>query len=76
MTFRYQFTFPTIPEVPGSLRKFFERFNQISDTPKAHEEYADAFTKDAVLMMASAKVKGREGGCDFSSRSCYNCEII
>ena len=47
--------------MPDSLVKFFETFYQISDTPDAHEKYADYFTKDGVMVLASAKVEGREG---------------
>ena len=59
----YQYTSqcPSVPSVPDSIRKFFETFYQISDTPDAHEEYADCFTENAVVVMASAKVEGREG---------------
>lgn len=61
MAAQYLSTFPSVFEVPASLKKFFERFYQVSDTPDTHEQCADAFTGDAVLVMASARVEGREG---------------
>jgi len=45
---------------PG-IKQFFEKFYQISDTADAHEQYADSFTADGTLIMASAKLQGRDG---------------
>lgn len=59
---QYKSSYPPIPEVPSSLHQFFETFYQISDTPEAHDKYVDCFTKDAVIIMASAKVEGSDGG--------------
>ena len=47
--------------IDPSIPAFFESFYQISDTPDAHERYADAFTGDALMVMASKRAKGREG---------------
>lgn len=58
---QYKSSYPSISEVPPSLRQFFETFYNISDTPEAHEKYVDFFTKDAVLIMASVKVEGSDG---------------
>lgn len=57
---QYKSSYPSTPEVPSSLRQFFEIFYKISDTPEAHEKYVDCFTKDAVFIMASAKVEGSD----------------
>lgn len=58
---QYKSSYPPTPEVPPSLRHFFEIFYKISDTPEAHEKYVDCFTKDAVVIIASAKVEGSDG---------------
>lgn len=56
----YSSQYPPI-EVNPEIKQFFEKFYQISDTADAHEQYADSFTKDATLIMASAKLQGRDG---------------
>ncbi|EON63447.1 hypothetical protein W97_02675 [Coniosporium apollinis CBS 100218] len=43
----------------ADFKKFFEEFYATSDTPDAHDKYADSFTEDATLIMASKKAKGR-----------------
>lgn len=43
------------------IKAFFERFYAISDTPDDHEKYADMFTENAKLIMASNAVEGRDG---------------
>lgn len=53
-------------EYPGfqfdpAYKKFFEDFYALSDTPGSHDKYADSYTEDATLIMASKKGKGREG---------------
>lgn len=49
----------------GSLKagiaSFFEAFYAVSDTAEAHEQYADHFTRDAKLIMASKETSGRQG---------------
>ncbi|KAF1968234.1 hypothetical protein BU23DRAFT_558651 [Bimuria novae-zelandiae CBS 107.79] len=42
------------------FKRFFEDFYAISDSPEAHDEYVDCFTKDATLIMASKKAQGSE----------------
>lgn len=44
-----------------AYKKFFEEFYATSDTPDAHEKYAENFTKDATLVMASKKAHGSDG---------------
>lgn len=58
-----QYTSSYPPSVPfdAAYKSFFESFYQISDTPPANEQYADQFTEDATLVMASKTVKGRDG---------------
>lgn len=59
---QYKSSYPSTPEVPPSLRLYFEAFYEISDTPEAHEKYVDCFTKDAIVVMASVKAEGSDGG--------------
>lgn len=59
---QYKSSYPSTPEVPSSLRHFFETFYKISDTPEAHEAYVDCFTQDAAMIIASAMVEGSSGG--------------
>lgn len=47
--------------IDPAIKQFFEEFYKISDTPDAHEKYAESFTEDATLVMASKTVKGRSG---------------
>lgn len=56
----YTSEYPSTPFDPAFAR-FFEDFYAISDSPEAHDEYLDSFTKDATLIMASKKAKGPEG---------------
>ncbi|MCJ1369412.1 hypothetical protein MMC20_000623 [Loxospora ochrophaea] len=41
------------------VQAFFTEFYKTSDTPDAHEKYADAFTEDATFILASKTAKGR-----------------
>ncbi|KAF2712868.1 hypothetical protein K504DRAFT_397581 [Pleomassaria siparia CBS 279.74] len=50
---------PSVPFDPA-FKTFFEDFYRISDDPEAHEIYADQFTPDATLVMASKRVQGRD----------------
>ena len=63
----YASQYPAI-EFDSAYKKFFEEFYATSDTPDAHEDYVQYFTKDATLIMASKKVVGSEGSppCCFS----------
>lgn len=60
MASQYMSDYPSLPIDP-SIPQFFENFYQISDTPDAHEQYVDAFTGDAVMIMASKKAEGKKG---------------
>jgi len=56
-----------LPQDPA-LIKFYEDFYRISDTPDAHEQYADQFTEDATLVMVSKEAKGRDGESSLQRR--------
>lgn len=57
----YASTYPTSTPFDPAYKQFFEDFYAVSDTPDAHEKYVDQYTQDAVLIMASKKVQGRDG---------------
>lgn len=61
MAHSYASEYPTGVEVDAGIKQFFEDFYKTSDTPDAHEKYADQFTKDATLIIASKKAIGKEG---------------
>jgi hypothetical protein len=56
----YTAQYPAV-EFDPAYKKFFEEFYATSDTPNAHEDYVQYFTRDATLIMASKKVVGPEG---------------
>lgn len=56
----YTSRYPDVPVDPA-LKKYFEDFYKTSDTPGADEKYANSFTEDATLTMASKTVTGRSG---------------
>jgi len=49
----YQSKFPPDTPIDGGVAKYFEKFYKISDTPNAHQTYAESFTKSATMIMAS-----------------------
>lgn len=57
----YASEYPAGIDFDPAYKKFFEDFYAVSDTPDVHENYADNFTDDATLIMASKTVKGRAG---------------
>jgi len=61
MAHSYSSQYPLEVVVDEGIIAFFEEFYKTSDTPDAHEKYADSFTSDATLIMASKKTVGREG---------------
>ena len=61
MPHSYTSQYPPNIQIDKGIKAFFEEFYKISDTPDAHEKYADCFTGDATLVMASKKGVGREG---------------
>ena len=44
-----------------AARNNIEELSKTSDTPDAHERYADSFLKDATIVMASKKAISRDG---------------
>jgi hypothetical protein len=61
MAHSYKSQYPIGVQVDDGIKAFFEEFYKTSDTPDAHEKYADSFTGDATLILASKKGVGREG---------------
>lgn len=57
----YKSDYPKGVSFDQSYEQFFEQFYKISDTPDAHEQYSQQFTKNAQLVMASKKVQGTSG---------------
>ena len=56
----YASGYPDVTVNPA-VKQFFEEFYRTSDTPDAHEKYAESFTENAKLVMASKTVNGRSG---------------
>ncbi len=61
MQHTYKSEFPSGIQIDDGIKSFFEEFYTTSDTPDAHEKYAESFTEDATLVMASKKGVGRDG---------------
>lgn len=57
----YASTYPSDIQVNPAVKKFFEDFYAISDTPGEHEVYVDQFVGDAVFVLGNKKVRGRDG---------------
>jgi hypothetical protein len=58
---QYEASVPEDGSLKSGIASFFEAFYAISDTAEAHEQYADHFTRDAKLIMASKETSGRQG---------------
>ena len=58
---QYNATVPSDGSLKPGIQSFFESFYAVSDTPDAHQQYADFFTSDAKLIMASKETTGRDG---------------
>ena len=58
---QYEASVPEDGSLKAGIASFFEAFYAISDTPDAHEQYADCFTSDAKLIMAPKETSGRQG---------------
>jgi len=56
----YTFSTPPNTDLDPGMVKFFEKFYEVSDTPSAHEAYADSFADDATFMIGVKQVKGKE----------------
>ena len=46
-----------------SVQLFLSKYYEDSDNPTAHEAWTDAFAPDAVFVLGSKKVVGRDGRC-------------
>jgi hypothetical protein len=71
MPHSYKSEYPSGVQIDDGIKAFFEEFYKTSDTPDVHEKYADNFTKDATLIMASKKGVGREGNSYF-----LRCQLV
>jgi hypothetical protein len=60
MAHSYKFSCPPNLDVDPGIVAFFEKFYEVSDTPPAHEEYADSFTQDATFQIGIKQVKGKD----------------
>lgn len=58
---QYAASVPADGSVKPEIKSYYERFYEVSDTPDAHSRYADMFTKDGKLIMASNEANGRDG---------------
>lgn len=61
MTSSHSYSFSTPPSTtldPGIV-KFLENFYKVSDTPSAHDAYADSFADDATFQIGIKQVKGK-----------------
>jgi len=61
MASSYQSKFPPNTPVDRGIAEYFEIFYNTSDTPDAHKEYAELFTKSATMIMASKISEGYDG---------------
>jgi hypothetical protein len=61
MTYSYSDICPSDIEANKGVIQFLENFYQVTDTPEAHEEYANQFTEDATLILASKTNEGHAG---------------
>lgn len=66
MTSQYIASVPSDGSIPSEIVEYFSKFYEISDSPANHEKYADMFTADGTIIMASNRVQGREGKVFFS----------
>lgn len=58
---QYKASVPENGTVKTDIIRFFENFYKLSDTPDAHDEYRQQFTKDATLIMGPNESKGGDG---------------
>jgi hypothetical protein len=61
MSHSYRSEYPAGTEIDNGIKQYFEEFYRISDTPDAHDKYADSFTRNAKLVMIDKKANGRDG---------------
>jgi len=58
---QYRADVPASNLVKPEIRDYYEHFYAVSDTPDAHQKYAELYTKNAKLIMASNEANGRDG---------------
>jgi len=61
MAHTYESAYPSGLPIDDGIKAYFEEFYKTSDTPDAHEKYANSFTKDATLIMGVKVGKGYDG---------------
>ncbi|MCJ1256431.1 hypothetical protein MMC24_004252 [Lignoscripta atroalba] len=54
----YSSQYPDVPIDPA-IQRFFETFYKLSDTPDAHQAYAELFTEHGTLIIGSKVSKGQ-----------------
>ena len=67
---QYKSSYPAQTSFAEEYRDFISKFYKISDTPDAHEKYAEQFDSKARLVMASKEATGREGYDPFPFLQC------
>ena len=75
MPHSYRSEYPPGIEIDDGIKAFFEEFYKTSDMPDIHEKYADSFTDNATLIMASKKGVGRDGISSISADSNVGAKI-
>ncbi|KAI9745891.1 MAG: hypothetical protein M1818_000572 [Claussenomyces sp. TS43310] len=60
MTHSYSSEYPPGVTIDDGIVKFFETFYTTSDTPAAHDQYADSFSRNATFIVASKTMQGHD----------------
>lgn len=60
MAHSYKASYPPNLHVDPGIVSFLEKFYEVSDTPPAHEAYADSFTNDATFQIGIKQVNGKD----------------
>lgn len=58
---QYTASVPSDGQVREEIKTFVEKFFAVSDSPGAHDEYANCFTKNGTLIMGPAETSGHDG---------------
>lgn len=62
---QYTASVPSDGQVRDEIKTFFEKFYAVSDSPGAHDDYANCFTKNGTLIMGPAETSGHDGRLPF-----------
>lgn len=73
---QYVAAVPPGGQVPVEVQGYYERFYEASDYAPGHETYADFYTDDAILVMGSNSVQGRDGEVFRVVRAIRSCQYI